>query len=134
MALACRAGLYLYHNFLDEAHTLSQDLDTVEGSYWHALMHRREPDFSNAKYWFRRVGTHAIFEPLQSYAAECSREAPTSAAFLTRQARWDPNAFVDLCEGALEGRSPCLELCEGIQLVEWQLLFAFCYRHATEQE
>src|SRR5437868_5279501 len=63
-ALACLAGLWLYHNFLDESHAISQDLDTVEGSYWHALMHRREPDYSNAKYWFRRVRDHAIFNEL----------------------------------------------------------------------
>jgi hypothetical protein len=47
-AAACLAGLWLYHDFLDESHTISQGLHTPEGSYWHALMHRREPDFSNS--------------------------------------------------------------------------------------
>lgn len=50
MADACRAGLWLYHNFLDESHRISQELHTPTGSYWHALMHRREPDFDNTKY------------------------------------------------------------------------------------
>src|SRR5688500_4990238 len=54
-ASACMAGLWLYHDFLDESHAISQDLHTVEGSYWHAIMHRREPDAWNSKYWFRRV-------------------------------------------------------------------------------
>jgi hypothetical protein len=49
MAAACLAGLWLYHNFLDESHRLSQDLGTPTGSYWHGLMHRREPDFGNPK-------------------------------------------------------------------------------------
>src|SRR5262249_57161573 len=49
MAAACRAGLWLYHNFLDESHAISQELTTTTGSYWHALMHRREPGFDNAK-------------------------------------------------------------------------------------
>src|SRR5262245_29639467 len=61
---ACRAGLWLLHDFLDESHRISQELDTVEGSYWHAILHRREPDAANAAYWFRRVGQHPIFEAL----------------------------------------------------------------------
>ncbi len=49
MARCCLAGLWLYHNFLDESHALSQDIATPTGSYWHGLMHRREPDFWNPK-------------------------------------------------------------------------------------
>src|SRR5262245_27937857 len=62
MASACRAGLWLAFGFLDESHTISQDLHTAEGSYWHALMHRREPDAGNAMYWFRRVGHHPVLD------------------------------------------------------------------------
>jgi hypothetical protein len=47
MADACRAGLWLLFDFLDEAHQISQELHTPEGSYWHALVHWREPDHSN---------------------------------------------------------------------------------------
>jgi hypothetical protein len=39
MANACLAGLWLYHDFLDESHTLSQAIDTPTGSYWHGVMH-----------------------------------------------------------------------------------------------
>lgn len=49
MADACRAGLWLYHNFLEESHEISHRLHTPTGSYWHALMHRREPDFDKTK-------------------------------------------------------------------------------------
>ena len=60
MAEACRSGLWLYHDYLDTSHTISQSISTPTGSYWHGIMHRREPDFSNAKYWFRRVGRHPV--------------------------------------------------------------------------
>jgi hypothetical protein len=64
MARACLAGLWLYRDFLDEAHRISQALHSREGSYWHGIMHRREGDFANAKYWFRRAGPHPIHEAL----------------------------------------------------------------------
>ncbi|HVK13287.1 MAG TPA: hypothetical protein VM597_31325, partial [Gemmataceae bacterium] len=37
-ARACLAGLWLYHDFLDESHAISQDLPSAEGSFWHTRM------------------------------------------------------------------------------------------------
>src|ERR1700722_9168523 len=89
-ASACLAGLWLHHDFFDESHAISQDLDTVEGSYWHAILHRREPDPSNAAYWFRRVGNHAIFAALAKEACDLGLRL--------RGERWSPFDFIDLCE------------------------------------
>jgi hypothetical protein len=131
MAKACLAGLWLYYDFLDESHSLSQTIETTTGSYWHGLMHRREPDYDNAKYWFRRVGPHPVFEPLQKAAAELAAADPhPAAAFLREQVQWDPFAFVDLCQATTTGRAEVTSLGERIQQREWQLLFDWCYRHA----
>jgi hypothetical protein len=131
MTDACRAALWLLHNFLDESHTISQGLHTPEGSYWHALMHRREPDFSNSKYWFRKVGTHPIFDSLRVEAARLATDTPGQAAFLARQTSWDSFTFVDLCEASLDEKAPCHELCRQVQRVEWERLFAWCFERAV---
>ena len=132
MAEACLSAVWLYHNYLDQSHTLSQSITSATGSYWHGIMHRREPDAPNAKYWFRRVGHHPVFEEMAPLAAGLagSAQVEKSAAFLQDETKWDPYAFIDLCDAAMHGRSSLAELCRQIQLLEWQLLFDYSYQHA----
>jgi len=52
------AGLWLYVDDLDKSHNISQTLETKTGSLWHAIVHRREGDFWNSKYWLRRALPH----------------------------------------------------------------------------
>jgi hypothetical protein len=130
MAAACRAGLWLLFDFFDQAHQQSQDLDTPEGSYWHALVHRREPDFDNARYWFRRVGRHPIFAALHDEAARLAAAEPHPAAgFLSTHKAWDPFAFVALGQSTAALGPDAVLLCRRVQLCEWQLLFDYCHQH-----
>ena len=137
MANACMAGLWLMYDHLDESHSISQSIDTPTGSYWHAIMHRREGDFDNAKYWFRRVGMHPVFAPLADSARELAREhnagasdLDRAAAWLEKATDWEPFRFVDLCAAEVQGCSKAGHLCRLVQQRECQLLFDFCYRQA----
>lgn len=131
MALACLAGLWLRHDFLEESHRISQDLENPTGSFWHGILHRREGDFSNAKYWFRRVGSHPVFGPLATEASDLAGESKEPGAeLLTQTGAWDSLRFVDLCQRAIEGPAPLRQLCMQIQQIEWQLLFDYCYGQA----
>jgi hypothetical protein len=131
MALCCLAGVWLLHDFLTESHNISQRIDTPTGSYWHAIVHRREGDFSNSKYWYRRVGRHSVFDILaeQAYVAASLRDAKSSFGE-TRLRSWDPFEFVDLCEFAVREKSYVQESCLDIQQVEWETLFQYCYHGA----
>ncbi len=115
---AALSGLYLYFSCLDEAHSLAQDIGTAEGSFWHGIMHRQEPDPGNSSYWFQKVGRHPIFPALWEQAA---------AIGVNFGPQWDPFAFIDLCERArwAPGSDDERRALE-VQRVEWQLLFDYC--------
>jgi len=134
MAACCIAGVWLLHDCLDESHSISQGIDTESGSFWHAIMHRREGDFSNAKYWFRHAGQHPAFDPLGRRAAEmaATRGQEPIVKKLITHGTWDPFAFVDLCEAAVRQTTESRDLCLDIQQAEWELLFDHCYRAAVE--
>lgn len=121
---AALAGLWLYFSFFQEAHEIAQDIETADGSYWHAIVHRQEPDAANASYWFRRTGRHPVFESL---ATEARRIAGGGSGGFSPGAVWDPLAFIDFCESSrrLPG-SPQEAQARAIQQAEWQALFDYC--------
>lgn len=127
---ALSAGLCQMLGDQDRCHHLAQGIEGQgrprNGDYWHAILHRREPDYSNAKYWFRNVGTHLIHHRLAEFAANTFRQCddPAAAPWLRRfQSGWDAMAFVDLCrECAGQDETPLGQAARKIQWAEMLLL------------
>jgi hypothetical protein len=124
---AALGGLWLYFSCLDECHAIVQEVDSSEGSFWHAILHRQEPDSGNAAYWFRRVSAHPVFRGLCQAAEEVTARYPE--AEFRCGGKWDPFSFVMFCERARQQPdSPSEQAALEIQRAEWQLLFDYCAR------
>ena len=72
-------------------------------------MHRLEGDFSNSKYWYRRVGQWDLYQDITDRAGSM----------------FEPLVFVDRVKK--QGNEATYE----IALAEWQSLFEYCFRNAS---
>ena len=106
MAKVNQAALLMIAGDWDGAHHIVQELDTPEARYWHGILHRREPDTSNACYWFRRVPAHPVYTSL---ASSRMKEELSSNSVYTEVARggiWDPITFAEQCQPLRDGELP----------------------------
>ncbi len=117
---------------LDESHALSQSIHTAEGSFLHAIMHRREPDYANAKYWFRRVGQHPCYAEIAGQVMRLleNRGEQELSGTLVPGGDWNPLTFVDACEAAAPSPAPHprVETLEAVQEIEFDCLLAHLIR------
>jgi hypothetical protein len=126
--LALVSGMHLWNSSLDRSHDLAQNLDTLEGSYLHGMMHRMEGDFSNANYWFRVSGGHPEARALQERAARLLDGSgirdETLIRKLQRGSEWNAALLTDLsAASALTGhRSPETTVLEQLQALELSAL------------
>ena len=109
----CTSGLWLLAGDLDRSHAISQTIKSTDGSFWHGIMHRREGDFGNSKYWFGRARQHPVLEQLGD---------------LSGGIYGDPYGFVDACSRAVKQGGSEAEQCKEAQWVEWQALMVHCLK------
>ena len=87
-------GLLLLRNDEDEAtHRVVQaDEGQIDADAVHAIMHRREGDFGNARYWARIVDQHSIYDRLAEVVVGYAGTEP-----VRQTGRWRPMQLVDFC-------------------------------------
>ena len=124
-----KSALWLLFDYFEESHNLCQNIATPSGSYWHAILHRREPDEPNAVYWFRRVGEHPIFPELLADAREfIGTSDHAELTHLAAGSTWDAPLFAWIC--CSKPHVATEKICAEIQAREWELLFENNYTKA----
>jgi len=116
-----RGALLYALDDLDGGHAYFQEDHSDLGSYWHGMMHRREGDFDNARYWFRRAGAQPFFDTLH-------HEAALFSADMSRQMSWDPYLFTGLCEQRRFGADDETKELNRLQRTEFDVIFDYSWR------
>ncbi len=119
-----RAGLFYYHNALEDSHKGSARTEGDMAAYWHGMVHRREGDFENARYWMRRAGEQPVFQEMQGRASDGSPH-------MSRQSNWDPFLFINLCEQFKYGEYSYKKEIGHLQRAEFAAMFDYAWRRCV---
>ncbi len=119
----------LMNDHLDASHSISQDIGSASGSMLHGIMHRREPDYGNARYWWARTGNHPCFIELAEKVTDFldDENADTLLNRIVRNGNWDPIGMTDAVADAERGRldAETVQLLKQVQKLEVETLLEY---------
>jgi hypothetical protein len=119
------SALLLLLGCWDASHDLTNDDESPEGCYLHAIIHRIEPNPANSAYWWRQLGHHPLFTRVHAAARTILEQTPVRGWQL--KPAWDPYLFNEWCEQARHAPGSEREQAAlAIQRGEWDALFAWC--------
>jgi hypothetical protein len=114
---------------MDTAHVIAQAIENADGSFLHGIIHRREPDYGNATYWFRHVGQHPCFPEIALRVNKLlnSKGDDSLSAKLVANGTWQPFAFIQLCEQVTSKNpaDPQATVLREIQGIESEVLLEY---------
>ena len=99
-----KAGLHLLNDDIHNCHIIAQEHENSDSNYWHAILHRREPDYWNSKYWYRRVDNHPVIQQMKN-----------------EEVGWDPFNFVAQCEKFFTAQTRQIQLQEMTLLLNYTI-------------
>jgi hypothetical protein len=114
--------LYLWHDHWKAAHEIAQSQEgEADHDLLHAIVHRREGDFSNAQYWFRNAGPHGCY-PLIASRLSKNLDGHSLLGTLLANRTWNPIAFVQAIQKRTTVNDRILREIQAVELMtfyEW---------------
>jgi len=124
-----QGALYLSFDCFEEAHDIANTHEgTAAGNWIHAILHRREPDAGNSRYWYARVKLPAKVsagigrEALALLGKMSALGLDSFTRKMEKSKQWEPEAFVDLCDEfrKKDAQTPAYKTLAAIQEIEWR--------------
>lgn len=119
-----RAGLFYFHDALDEARRLAEAPSGPLADYWRQMIHRRLGEFELARKYGRTAGE---LPPFQLMLRLVKDDCPVMA----RQANWDAYLVNSLAEQFRFGETDLLPQLRRLQRVEFGQIYRYTWKLAV---